>query len=143
MARKRGGPGGAAERKVVTGGIKVTAVAKHTGPAATAVDVEVDPARLREEIGDYGRVKAVVAQLPGPGGKGGARSAPEPLHAAGSAPGAEHYCGTHLGQTDVGRGVQIEVETDAGTLQAQAPGESYRVSEEGQPAGSDRGPARR
>jgi hypothetical protein len=147
MARERIGRAHAGARKVASDGIKVTAVSRHSGRPATAVDVEVDPVRLKQAIGEYGRVTAVVAEIPGPAsGDGVAHSTLEPLHPVGQAatpPGqgaVQHYSATHLGPSDPRRGVEISVETEAGTVEAQGPGESYSVCEEGQPAQSSRRP---
>jgi hypothetical protein len=134
-------------RKVASQGIKVTAVSLKSGHPATAVDVELDPVKLKEAIGEYGQVRAVVADIAGERDRDGAlaRSTQEPLHAVGHPPEAppppgtaEHYSSTHLGPSDPRRGVEISVETDAGVVEAQGADESYSVCEEGQPVESTR-----
>ncbi|HET9599021.1 MAG TPA: hypothetical protein VFP65_25845 [Anaeromyxobacteraceae bacterium] len=136
MARRSSG-------RVAKQGVKVTAVSTDRGPPATIVHVEVEPKKLKEDVGQL-QVKGVVAEIPETSG-GQVRWREERLHKVdtsarpGSGEVVERYSYGHYGPSEAKRyGVGVKVETDAGDVQAQEPRERHDVGEEGRPEKSGR-----
>ncbi len=134
-----------AKRRVARRGIKVTAVTTDRGPPSTAVHVELKPDELKEEVGEYGRVKRVSAEVPQQDrARGEVRWEEEPMRPVGRSPGAapepvERYAAVHYGPSEAKRlGVGVSIETDAGKIRGQGRGESYTVGEPDRPGTSER-----
>jgi len=129
------------KRRRVNSGVTVTAVKSTGGPPATTVRVEVDPTKLKEEVGDFAGVKQVVAEIP-ERSQDSVSWRPEHMHmerrvARDSGEPLETYSVTHYGPSDAHeRGVAVTVETGAGPLAAQRRGEAHSVSEAGKPGES-------
>lgn len=139
-------PGGTAKARVATKGLRVTAVKSSAGRSATSVNVEIEPEELKSEVGEFGEVRGVSAQIPEEGERpGSVRWHSEALRPAGSseretAGGRQtvrQYFNVHYGPSPDGQGVGVEVETDRGKLQAPQPGHAYTIKSESQPGASE------
>jgi hypothetical protein len=127
-------------RPVASRSVKVDAVRRTVGQPATTVHVAVERSRLREEVGDD-HVKRVVAAFPERQGDAVRWTEEEIQHARqlqGEAPDVEHFSGTHYGPSEPEYGVKVKLETEAGRVPGQAPGESFTIRETSEPNGSHR-----
>ena len=123
--------------------MKVHAVKSTRGPPATTVHVEIDPTKLREEIGEFGAVERVVAEIPEQSDWRAEHMHKEAVVPRASGEPLEKYSVTHYGPSDSGeRGVGVTLDTEAGPVAAQGSREAHSVCEEGKPDDSHTIPSR-
>ncbi len=140
---KQGGP---AKARVATKGLRVTAVKASAGRSATSVNVEIETEELKSEVGEFGEVRGVSAQIPEEGERpGSVRWCNETLRPAGASERetkggrrtVRQYFNVHYGPSADGQGVGVEVDTDRGKLQAPQPGHAYAIKADSQPGESE------